>query len=182
MRIFLLLLVLLTGCAGAPAVIKPDVNQMSKPFSFNGRVALRQGSMRDGSGIRWEHRNHDEIFLLGPLGYTVARIHLDAEGATLLAQGQLHSAPDAEALMQKAVGWSLPLSGLTYWVAAAPAPLGEARVERNAEGQISVLYQQGWEIHYSRYTSHKADALPLQLNLRHDDLEVTLLIDEWEAQ
>jgi outer membrane biogenesis lipoprotein LolB len=51
-----------------------------------------------------------------------------------------------------------------------------AQIERAENGQISVLHQDGWEVRFLRY----ADSLPTRLQLSHEDLQVQLLIDEWE--
>jgi outer membrane lipoprotein LolB len=182
MRALLLLLVFLTGCATQQPVAVQRMPQADVPFAFSGRIALKQGSSRDGSGIRWTHGDTDEILLLGPLGYTAARIYRDSHGATLEdAYGKKYSAPDAESLMEKAVGWSLPLEGLSYWIKATPAPQGESAIERNAEGQINRILQQGWELRYGRFNSKQANALPLQMLMLRNGVEVTVLIDEWQA-
>jgi outer membrane lipoprotein LolB len=182
MRLVFLLLVFLTGCASAPVAVQ-RAPQMDAPFAFNGRVAVKQGERRDSAGLRWVHRAPaDEILLLAPLGQTVARIYRDAQEVTLEANGKHYAAQDMETLMQQVLGWQLPLSGLRYWVTALPAPEGESNIERDASGQVSVLRQQGWEIRYTRYAATTPDALPLRLSLRRDDLEVLLLIDEWEVQ
>ena len=183
MRFFLCLtILLLAGCASAPvAVQRPAL--ADAPFAFNGRVAVRQGELRDSAGVRWVHRaSEDEILLLAPLGQTVARIHRAGQEVTLDTDGKHYEAQDMESLMQQALGWQLPLSGLRYWVMAEPAPEGEFSLEHGDGGQASVLRQQGWEIRYSRYAAAAADALPLRLALKRDDMEVLLLIDEWEAQ
>jgi outer membrane lipoprotein LolB len=180
---FLLLVLLLAGCATAPPVAVQRPPQLDAPFAFNGRVAVKQGDLHDSAGMRWVHRAaDDEILLLAPLGQTVARIHRDANEVTLDASGKHYSAQDMETLMQQVLGWQLPLSGLRYWVTALPAPNGEASIERDANGQVYLLRQQGWEISYSRYAALASDALPLRLKLKRDGAEVLLLIDEWEAQ
>jgi outer membrane lipoprotein LolB len=182
LRVVWLLALLLAGCATAPATIKRPM-QADAAFAFNGRVAVTQGEQRDNAGVRWVHSaTEDEILLLAPLGQTVARIHRDAHGVILDASGKHYTAQDMESLMQQALGWQLPLSGLQHWVFALPAPEGKSRIEREANGQVSVLHQQGWEIRYSRYAEETPDALPLKLNLKRDGMEVVLLIDEWEAQ
>lgn len=173
---------LFTGCATAPVAVQRPA-QADAPFAFNGRVAVKQGEQRESAGMRWvHHAAEDEILLLAPLGQTVARIHRDAREVTLEASGKHYAAQDMEALMQQVLGWQLPLSGLRYWVNAVPAPDGEFEMERDANGQMSLLRQQGWEISYSRYAALTSDALPLRLNLKRDGMEVLLLIDEWEAQ
>lgn len=181
-RILLPLILLFAGCTSAPVTVQRP-SQIDAPFAFNGRVAVRQGGQRDSAGVRWVHRaEEDEILLLAPLGQTVARIHRDGSLVILESSGKNYSAQDMETLMLQVLGWQLPLSGLQYWVTALPAPDSESGIERSANGQVSVLRQQGWEIAYSRYAAATADALPLKLNLKRDDMEVILLIDEWEAQ
>lgn len=177
-----MLTLLLAGCATMPASIQRHT-QADASFAFNGRVAVSQGELRDNAGVRWVHRGgEDEILLLAPLGQTMARIHSNAQEATLDASGKHYTALDMESLMQQALGWQLPLSGLQHWVFALPAPDGESRIERDANGQVSVLHQQGWDISYLRYAAETPDALPLKLNLKREGMEVVLLIDEWEAQ
>jgi outer membrane lipoprotein LolB len=181
-RFLLLILLLITGCATAPvAVQRPP--QADAPFAFNGRVAVKQGEQRNSAGVRWVHSAAaDEILLLAPLGQTMALIHRDAQEVTLDASGKRYTAQDMETLMQQVLGWQLPLSGLVHWVTALPSPDGESRIEREANGQVSLLLQQGWEISYSRYAADTPDALPLRLKLQREGMEVLLLIDEWEVQ
>ncbi|MEK7810346.1 MAG: lipoprotein insertase outer membrane protein LolB [Pseudomonadota bacterium] len=182
MRAILLTLMLLAGCATAPVAVLRSP-QVDAPFAFNGRVLIKHGSQRDSSGIHWEHHVRDEILLLGPLGYTVGRIGRDSRGATLEdASGKQYAAGDAESLMQEALGWQLPLSGLRYWVVAQPAPDVEFRIEHNTNGQVTVLRQQGWEIRYSRYAGSAPDTLPKQLDMSREGFSVLLQIDEWQAQ
>jgi outer membrane lipoprotein LolB len=182
MRSLWLLILLLSGCATAPVALqRPPL--ADAPFSFNGRFAVTQGERRDSAGVSWVHSQlADEILLLAPLGQTVARIHRDKDEATLDANGKHHTAQDMEALMQQVLGWQLPLSGLSRWVTGLPSPNGEFSVELGANGQLSLLRQQGWEISYSRYAATTADALPLRLKLQREGMEVVLLIDEWVAQ
>lgn len=181
-RFLPLLVALLAGCSSVPLTVQRS-DKSDGPFAFNGRVAVKHGEQRETAGVRWVHRSEeDEILLLAPLGQTVARIHRDGGEVTLETSGKNHSAQDMETLMQQVLGWQLPLSGLQHWVTALPAPDSEFGIERDANGQVSVLRQQGWEIVYSRYAATSADALPLKLNLTRSGMEVLLLIDEWEAQ
>jgi outer membrane lipoprotein LolB len=181
-RYFLLPVLLLIGCTSVPVTVQRSANA-DGPFAFNGRVAVKHGEKRENAGVRWVHRAaEDEILLLAPLGQTVARIHRDGSEVTLEASGKHYAAQDMEALMQQVLGWQLPLSGLQHWVTALPAPDGESSIERDTNGQVSILRQQGWEIAYSRYAATTVDALPLKLNLKRDGMEVVLIIDEWEAQ
>lgn len=176
-------LLLLNGCANAPLKTVQRPAQADAPFAFNGRVAIRHDGERSSAGLRWVHgAEEDEILLLAPLGQTAARIHRDAQGVTLDEAGKHYVAQDVEMLTHQVLGWELPLSGLRYWVMAVPANASAADIQRDAQGRITVLRQDGWEIHYSRYAGGAEDSLPLRFMLRREQLEIMVLIDEWEKQ
>lgn len=177
---WLVVLLSLVGCASKPVVLQRPI-QVDAPFSFNGRVAIKHDGERQSAGLRWEHGiAEDNILLLAPLGQTVARIHRDSKGVTLESSGKEYVAQDAETLTRKVLGWELPLSGLRYWVTALPASGTQADIQRNTNGQISVLHQEGWEIAYSQYASAETDSLPLRFMLQREHLEIKVFIDEWE--
>jgi outer membrane lipoprotein LolB len=178
----LFLILLLGGCAGVPRdAHRPE--QMDAPFAFNGRVVVKQGTQRDKAGVRWTHQaSADEILLLAPLGQTMARIQRDHNRATLEASGRRYVASDMESLMQQALGWQLPLSGMRYWLLGLPAPDDESSIEMSPSGQLGVLRQQGWVIRYGKYASDSMDALPLRMDMKRNGMEVMLIIDEWELQ
>lgn len=185
-RLFPLLLLLLAGCTSVPPVPQPltrPAGAAQKPFVLNGRIAIRHDGDRSSANIRWTHRaEDDEILLLAPFGQTMARIHSDAQEVVLDTADKHYTAQDTEKLTQQVLGWNLPLAGLRYWVLALPAPESEAAVEHDANGQISTLKQDGWEIHYTRYAAQTPDSLPLRMSLRREGMELQLLIDEWEIK
>jgi outer membrane lipoprotein LolB len=183
LRVYILALLLLAGCASAPKTTlqaRPVQPEMSA-YAFNGRVVAKHEGERSTAGVRWTHKGvEDEILLLAPLGQTVARIFSDAQGVLLEASGKQYFEQDAEALTERVLGWHLPLSGMRYWVLALPAAGSEAAIERDENGQIKVLRQDGWEINYTRYAAEKPDSLPLRMTLQRNGMEMLLLIDEWE--
>jgi len=185
MRLLLLLwLYLLSGCSLLPttpvAAVRPAQPDIAS-FTLNGRVAIRHNGTRHSAGLRWVHQpQSDELLLLAPLGRTAARVYRDASGATLEDGDQRYQADDVESLMQQVLGWHLPLSGLHHWVLALPMAQSGAHIERDAEGRIAVLHQNGWQVRYLRYAGDGANSLPARLELSRDALQVQLLIDEWE--
>ena len=174
----------LGGCALLPQASAPAVRPAqleTAAFALNGRISINHRGERHSAGLRWKHQvQSDEILLLGPLGQTGARIYRDARQATLEENGKRHQASDAETLMQQVLNWHLPLGGLHHWVLGMADASSPAKIERAANGQISVLQQSGWEIRYLRYDDAMPDSLPKRMQLSHEDLQVQLLIDEWE--
>jgi outer membrane lipoprotein LolB len=178
------LVVLLNGCAvlsTAPASVARPVQSESAPFALNGRISVRHMEARQSAGLRWTHlAQSDEILLLNPLGQTAARVYRDLNQATLDEGGKHYQNVDAESLMEEVLGWHLPLTGLHLWVLGLPAADSPAQIERDGNGRISVLRQDDWEVRYLRYADNQQNSLPARLQLSHEDLRVTLLIDEWE--
>ena len=183
MTLLLLLAVLLGGCTGLssnpPAAIPAQL--ASATFAMNGRISANHQGNRHSAGLRWMHQNNsDELLLLAPLGYTVARVYRDAHQATLEESDKSYQADDAETLMEQVLGWHLPLNGLHQWVLGLPDSNDVERIERDDLGRIYVLHQSGWEVRYLRYVDTSPNSLPSRLQLTHEDLQLLLLIDEWE--
>ena len=231
--VLVLLLAMLGGCALLPPATAPvarPVNFESSAFALNGRISFQHLGKRQSAGLHWKHlARSDEILLLTPLGQTAARVYRDDTKATLDDGSRHYQDADAEALMQQVLGWHLPLNGLHYWVLGKADPDGAAQIERAANGQISVLRQDGWEVRFLRYADSKpgdcaqasgetaghstgpskdagqvagsgagmspprllpqsagcasngeADSLPARLQLSNGDMQLQLLIDEWD--
>lgn len=177
-------LVLLGGCAllpPAPAPVARPAQAESASFALNGRIAIKHDGTRHSAGLRWTHlARSDEILLLNPLGQTAARVYRDAQRATLDDGDKHYQADDVESLMQQVLHWHLPLSGLHHWVLGLADTASPAQIERADNGQITMLHQDGWEVRYLRYADTKPESLPTRLQLSREDLQVQLLIDEWE--
>lgn len=177
-------IVCLSGCASLSsrsALVARPAQSESAAFALNGRISVNYQGARHSAGLHWNHQTEsDEVLLLTVLGQTVARIASDARHATLDQGEQQYQADDAETLMTRVLGWHLPLGGLHYWVLGLPAIDSPAQIERDTHGRINLLHQAGWEVRYIGYADATPDSLPSRLQLSHEDLQVQLLIDEWE--
>jgi len=181
-------IIVLAGMLGGCALLPPTpavrpAQPESAPFALNGRIAVKYNGSHHSAGLRWTHTaQSDEILLLAPLGQTAARIYRDAQSTTLDDGGKHYQAGDAETLMQRVLGWHLPLDGLHHWVLGIAGTGSPAQIERNGDGQAAVLRQDDWEVRYQRYPDNRPDSLPTRLLLSHGGLQVQLLIDEWETK
>jgi outer membrane lipoprotein LolB len=175
---------MLGGCASLPSAPAPAARPAqieSASFALNGRISIKHLERHQSAGVHWTHQaQSDEILLLTPLGQTAARVYRDDGNATLDEGGKHYQDVDPEALMEQVLGWHLPLNGLHHWVLGMVDPDSPAQIERAEDGRISVLRQDGWEVGFLRYADSKPDSLPTRLQLSHEDLQVQLLIDEWE--
>lgn len=133
-------------------------------FEIDGRIAVRHGETRYHANISWRHEAaRDEILLTTPLGQGVAELSRDAAGARLLmADRREYAAADWEGLAERTFGARLPLNDLPLWLTGYKP------------GETS-----GWRIDYLDYQSDAADALPTLIEVRREDIELRLKVNEW---
>lgn len=173
---------LLAGCASAPPATQPLVSlEAAANFDVTGRVAVKYDDQGFSGGFHWTHDGHsDDIYLMTPLGQAVARIFRDASGVTLTTQeGKQLKARDPESLTREALGWSLPVEGLQFWILGRPAPGPKPVAIRDAENRLARLEQDTWGIEYLGYRAAESGALPGKMRLTRGDLEIRLVIDRW---
>lgn len=181
----LALVAALSGCAAVPPAPETPAAAISGKelvrFQISGRVSVKYDGQGFSGSLRWRHEQaDDDLLLLSPLGQGVARVARDASGVALTdSDGHIYQAPDAESLTEEVLGWRLPLRGLRYWVAGVPAP-GDARLERDPSGRLARLAQDGWQVDYLGYQAVAGQELPRRMELQHGDVEIRLLLDEWD--
>ncbi len=150
-------------------------------FQLSGRIAVRYDNQGSSGNIAWRHRAAgDEMLITSPLGQGVARIEREDGIVTVTASDRrVYRAHDAESLTEQVLGFRVPLSGLSDWVRAKPAP-GWAHETRDARGRLSELEQDGWRIYYLAYGD--GSSLPARLRLVYPGLELRLAIDDWQVR
>ncbi|MDD5390790.1 MAG: lipoprotein insertase outer membrane protein LolB [Gallionellaceae bacterium] len=182
-----LLVGLLAACAELPGFqpAPPPLVLPAPPSAFRleGRVSLKANEESFSGGMTWRHAAvQQELLLSTPLGQGVAELRGDEQGVELRdSEGRLSRAADAEALVRQAMGLTLPLKGLVWWVVGNPRPGVPYQAEADAEGRLALLKQDGWRIEFSRYARTGGHYLPGKLVARHaDDLEIRLVVDQWD--
>jgi len=171
-------------CA-ACAMLTPGAKvPAAAPFDILGRVLASNDGRAFSANFRWRHTAADnEIWLMTPIGQTLAYIVADANGATLTAADQReYRALSVEGLTRQALGWPLPLAQLQHWIRGATVPdSATAAVNRDARGRLLLLEQEGWSIRYV-YPETGDGILPRQLELTQGGQRIRMVIDEWRDE
>ena len=115
------------------------------------------------------------MIIASPVGQGIARITREGERYRLLTgDNREFRASDAESLTEQALGWRLPLSGLSDWVQGRAAPdRGGGTAGQAGEGME--LRQDGWTVAYDEYR----DGRPFRMKLSRGDIEIRLIVDQW---
>ncbi len=194
------LLSLLQACTSAP-VLKPEPDNASQKlnqahlkhiagiqhFSLKGRIGIQTEGKGFSGSLHWQHHTtDDDIALYSPLGGQVASIKKSVEQITLEdTNGNSLSAVDAETLTQTALGWQLPLAGLTDWSLGRPS--GNAQQNSTLQnstwderGRLTTLQQDGWKIEYQNYSEQNGYFLPSKIFLKSDKVNLKLLVETWD--
>ena len=191
------LLTLLAGCAGLTSRESVEGQGDAKlwqahkaqvaaldGWQISGKVGIR--APRDsGSGtLFWlQRQDYYDIRLSGPLGGGAARL-TGRPGDILLEvsnRGRFR-AESPEALLQEQLRLDLPVSNLLWWIRGLPAPESRSRITLDEQSHLAQLEQDGWQVEYQRYTEQNGYALPERLKLYGQDLEVTLVIKDWQPR
>jgi len=154
-------------------------------WNLYARAALRLEGEFYNIGIRWQRHDDGRFLMLleAPFGQGVLRIDALGPGEfrLRLPDGQLFVNNTVEALMEDVVGWSLPFSGLDYWVRGLPSPDADYRHRLNSAGRAQSIRQDGWDIAYLDYfTEVDEPPLPRRLKLSNDTVSLKLVIERWQ--
>ena len=182
-RIAALAACMLAGaCATVPATVTQEapVAAVDAPFTLAGRISAKRGTNGVAGGFTWAHaKASDRIDLATPLGQTLAQLEGGPGDVTVrLPDGRVLSAPTWSALTERAFGVTIPVEGLASWIRARAAPGQAASAERDAEGRVSVLRQDGWEIVYDY--ADAAAKTPRRVTLTYpgaEPVEVRVVVD-----
>ena len=195
-------LALLSGCAGLTShetlsgqgdsalwqQHKDQVSQLNG-WEISGKMGLR-AEKRDGkiesasATLFWlQRQDYFDIRLSGPLGRGAARLTGRPGQVSLEVANQgRYEAVSPEALLEEQIGWKLPVSHLVWWVRGLPAPDSKSRLSLNGDSRLASLEQDGWQVEYLRYAELAGYWLPERLKLRGHDLEITLVIKDWQPR
>jgi outer membrane lipoprotein LolB len=180
----LLLALLLAGCAALPGVTPRHPGAVAEldRWAFNGRVSLTREETGWHAALAWrEYAGEYDLRVTGPLGQGAFELSGNAAGVMLVdAESRTYTARDADALLRHVTGWTLPVTGMHYWVRGLAVPGVESRIEQDAAGLVSRLDQSGWVIRYDRYQPVDGFMLPGRLRMEQDNVSVRLVIDEWQ--
>lgn len=155
-------------------------------WRYSAKVGITTDNSQEQANLVWQFKDQaNSVRLFGPLGAGAIKIEFDQYGVRLSdSKGELYEGDNAEHLLKRITGWSIPVDTLRYWLFAQPAPDAVFRYQLDSEGDVSTLEQAGWTIHYGDYRDYGAHAkLPRKLTAtKLGDLEISvkLITKAWK--
>ncbi len=186
-------LLVLAGCA-APR-LRPDANLLAAQelrervllaeasWMLNGRIAI-SGPQDGGSGsIEWEQDGGGfRVTMNAPVTgktwtLTGNEQHAELEG---LRSGTVNG-DSAAALLERELGWQVPVIELSSWVRAVRAG-GKSEIVFREDGLPAQFMQSGWKIEYLDYDKARQPPLPKKIFASRDGYKVRLVVQRWNAR
>lgn len=185
-------LALLVACA-APTRRSPDAVALDaqarreaaladqSEWRLSGRIAVSDGKDGGSGRIEWRQRGEDFVIdLRAPVSRQAWRLSGSAAGARLDGlEGGPREDADAQALLQREVGWSLPLDDLVAWARGARGK-GAAQVEFDPEGRPARIEQHGWVVEYRAWGGGDP-VLPRKVFAASGERRVRLIVERWDV-
>ncbi|MBK6727990.1 MAG: outer membrane lipoprotein LolB [Xanthomonadales bacterium] len=174
--VLLALLLLLAGCGRQAA--RMEVGDDDRHWRLVGRLAVSDG--RDGGSgtLTWEQEGaYFMVDLRAPISGQSWRLSGDDRLCTLEGvRSYPLTANSPEELLQRELGWHLPVAQLRSWLRGRPLSDAVA-LDHDAAGQVSGFTEDGWIVSYRDFR----DGRPLRISARKSPYQVRLAIKSWVA-
>lgn len=162
--------------------VKLNSATLPTTWDLSGAIAARSGNKAWTASLNWLQSgpNAYQIRLSGPLGS--GSILVQKKGNTIYFKdgAKTDFSSNANQLLQKHTGISLPVSSLYYWVRGIPAPGDVQNAKRDANNHLLHLQQAGYSIDYLGYTQVGNISLPRQIRLQGNGVLIKLVINGWK--
>lgn len=153
-------------------------------WQLAGRIAVSNGEDGGNAQIDWrqDERRYD-LVLNAPVTGKRWHLHGDADRATLEgARPEPLVERDAATLLEREIGWHVPVVELEYWVRGLRAPNARAELVFDEANRPATLKQSGWTIEYRDWFDDVTPALPKKVFATRGKYRVRLFVESWQAQ
>ncbi len=170
------LVIVLVGCASfydttpqKPIVTYKIPLAIESDFNISGRFIIKQPNKNNYGNFTWSKSDESEVLdFNSPIGQTVAEIIIESGIATLYTGSESYTAESFNDIMQKQLGFVLPISYLHYWIQGTPLP-NEPMDAQLIDGFV----QLGWKVEYLQWIDN---IHPEIVQCTKNDLIIKLLV------
>jgi outer membrane lipoprotein LolB len=184
----------LAGCSLMPWSSDDDAEVLTflpadqlNQWDLTAKFSVSTKDRTESGSIRWIlNPDEERLDVLSPTGSVVAQLTMTESEARLKTDDRETVAKDADTLFKDVMDISLPVNALRYWVRGLDSPdLPLESVEKDGEGRITELSQDGWQLAYNGNISIESGShrfeVPRRLTATRGDIEIRWASTEWQA-
>ncbi|HKL51811.1 MAG TPA: outer membrane lipoprotein LolB [Wenzhouxiangellaceae bacterium] len=154
-------------------------------WSVRGRLGLSDGKRGGSLSMTWTADGSNHVVLLRTVaGGRQWRLEMTPAGSTLTGSdiGRLRG-PDPDQLVERAVGWPIPVRWMSEWLRGLPAPAG-ARTRYAEDGVLQALAWAGWQLDFDRWNQLGGDGvlLPARVTAENPPYRVRAALSGWRFE
>lgn len=154
-------------------------------WSVRGRLGLSDGDRGGTLSMRWQADGSNHVVVLRTVaGGRQWRLEMGPVESTLTGSdiGRLRG-PDPDALVERAVGWPIPVRWMSQWLRGLPAPRG-ARTDYADDGALESLSWGGWALAFERWNRLDGSGvlLPARVTARNPPYRVRAALSGWRFE
>ncbi len=151
-------------------------------WELKGRLAVNDGEDGGSGHLNWQqHGQTSSMNFRGAFGRGAWQLHADENGAVLeWTDGEVHRADTVDELIEKWLGWTIPVNALAWWVRGLTAPGDWDLRQLDAQGKLEKLSQLGWNIEYGQYRDAGKVSMPMKLTAHRQSYTVKFAIQYWD--
>ncbi len=184
----LLSVFMLSACSVTPPdnFIPVQVDDVSnaQAWEMQGKLAVRTSKDKFSTNIYWFHTDKkNELTLTTMLGTTVLSLTTLEDEARLEVDGKVYQDNDAQRLLTRVTGWSIPVDALPLWITGQLSDNDERLAQDEQQRPIKLTTQDlpPWEVEFISWQQQSGAELPRLLQLKREDLRLKLQISHWQA-
>ncbi|RTR26645.1 lipoprotein insertase outer membrane protein LolB [Shewanella atlantica] len=184
----LLSVTLLSACSVTPPenFIPVQVDDVSnaQAWEMQGKLAVRTSKDKFSTNLYWFHTDKkNELKLTTMLGTTVLSLTTLEGEARLEVDGKVYQDRDAQRLLTRVTGWSIPVDALPLWITGRVSDDDELLVQDEHLRPIKLTTQNPppWEVEFISWQQQSGAELPRLLQLKREDLRLKIQISQWQA-
>lgn len=183
-------LLFLTGCQTLSNVndlspITVSEARQATAWELQGKLAIKTSTDKLSANLYWRHTQAgDELTLTTMLGTTILTLNATPNSAHLQLDGKEFHDSNAQRLLERVSGWSLPLDALPLWIIGIAGQRDEI-IERDELQQPKRLLNKQtpppWQVNFLSWQRQSGANVPRQFTLARGDLHLKLQLNQWQA-
>ena len=160
-----------------------DVRNLNQ-FQTRGAFAYLSDEQKVYARFFWQQTGQDRyrLLLTNPLGSTELSLTAQPGSVQLIDnKGQTYTATDAEEMIGRLTGMSIPLNSLRQWIIGLPGEATDYSLDDQYRLRELNYTQNGktWHVTYGGYTSDTKPSLPANMELNDGSQRIKLKMDNW---
>ncbi|MGI9329888.1 MAG: lipoprotein insertase outer membrane protein LolB [Gammaproteobacteria bacterium] len=156
-------------------------------WELRGRIGVKTEQGGGQGRLEWDQTGTStRLQVAGPFGVGAWELRWDERQAVLSNragdQSLAYAGPDAlDQMLAEQVGWDFPAERTRFWVLGIAAPGSRSQLRYGADGWLSGLEQDGWEVAFDRFEQQDGFWMPRKITLTGQASRLRLVVDRWQA-